>query len=163
MSSVGLSSPEVSEARKVYALFNRDPDIDIVYDKENTEVKLYVNNPIKAAALSEIVIPEKQLGNVTLKITVIPSNEKQSNIDIIRQAFAGNPVVSDIIVDDSPSQIGFSHVLFENNVVQYFNDCLNDPFGLESTLYEDLARDVLTNVDGVFFNTDGDEDFSIWP
>jgi len=163
MSSVGLSTPWVSEARKIYALFNRDPEIDIVYDDDNTEVKLYVNNPIKATAMASVLPTEKSFGNVTLKITIIPSNDEGSTIDIIRQVFAGNPIVTDIIVDDSPTQVGFNHVLFENNVVQYFNDCLNDPFGLETTLYENLARDVLINTDGVFFNTDGDEDFEIWP
>ena len=59
--------------------------------------------------------------------------------------------------------VGMSHVVFENRVVQYFNDCLNDPYGLESTLFEDIARDVFIETNGVYFNTEAAEDFEIWP
>jgi len=56
-----------------------------------------------------------------------------------------------------------NHVVFENKVVQYFNDQLDDPYGVKSALYEDLARDVFEDSEGVFFNTQVVDDFDIWP
>lgn len=163
MTKVSVSSPWISEARKIYALFNEDPDINILYDDDACEVKLYVNGSEKADAIAKILPTEKEFGNVTLKITVIPSNTEESPIDIFRKAFAGNPICAEIIVDDNPMSVGMSHVVFENRVVQYFNDCLNDPYGLESTLFEDIARDVFVETNGVYFNTEAAEDFEIWP
>ena len=162
MSSVTLSSPWVSEARKLYMLFGQDPEIDVVYVAEDQEVKLFVNNPTKADALAKKLPAEKTFGNVTLKITVIPSNTEESTIGYFQKIFAGNPIVEEIVSDDTVP-FGLSHVVFKNKVVQYFDDCLNDPVGAESTLYEDLAREVFVDFDGVYFNTSVDDEFEIWP
>ena len=165
VSKVSLSSPWIGYARKLYMLFGEDPDINIVYGElEGPEVKLYVNNSEKADALTKALPAEKEFGNVTLKITVIPANTEDAPIDIFRKIFTGNPIMAEIVIDESPSQIGMSHVLFVNEVVQYFDDRLNDPMGLETTLYEDLAREVFEQPDGVFFNTELEgDDIIIWP
>ena len=163
MSKTTLSSPWVSYARKIYMLFGKDPEINVVYVDDGPEVKLLVDNSAKAEALSKKLPIEKTFGNVTLKITVIPSNKEESNIDCFRKIFAGNPIVDEIVNDNETVAFGFSHVVFRNEVVQYFDDRLNDLVGAESTLYEDLARDVFVDADGVYFNTNVDEDFEIWP
>ena len=167
MSKVALSTPWVSYARMLYMLFGEDPDINIIYDNDACEVRLYVSNSEKANALSKKLPTEKAFGNITLKITVIPGNDEDSPIDIFRKIFTGNPILSEILTEDNPMQIGMSHVIFRNEVVQYFNDCLNDPMGLETTLYEDIAREVFKDMgtDGVFFNTDvaDDSEIIIWP
>jgi hypothetical protein len=75
----------------------------------------------------------------------------------------GNPVFKDIIVDDDQGSFGFSHVMFEKKVVQYFDDVLCDPNNFQSTLYEDIAREVFEDSKGVFFNTDCEGEFEIWP
>ena len=163
MSKVTLSTPWVSFARKIYCLFGRDPEINITYLDEEPEVVLYVDNPTKAEALANELPTEKNFGGTVLKITVVPSNKQDTPIDIYRKIFTGNPILKDIIVEDDQTSFGFAHVLFEKKVVQYFDDCLNDPNNLETTLYEDLARDVFENTKGVFFNTDAEDDFEIWP
>lgn len=163
MSKVTLSTPWVSFARKLYCLFGQDPEINIVYIDDEPEVKLYVDNAIKADALASKLPTEKNFGGTILKITVIPSNKQDAPIDIFRKIFTGNPILKDIIVNNDQNAFGFAHVLFEKKVVQYFDDCLNDPNNLETTLYENLARDVFENADGVFFNTDAGNDFEIWP
>lgn len=162
-SKLSISSPWIEEARKIYALFNEDPDINILYDENEKEIKLYVNGSIKADSITKILPDHKDFGNVTLKITVIPNNTEMSPIDIFRNAFNGNPICTGIVIDDSPYSLGMSHVMFENRVVQYYNDCLNDPNGLESTLFEDIARDVFVNTDGVYFNTEASDDVELWP
>lgn len=163
MDRVSLSTPWIGFVREIYIIFGQDPEINMIYDDKNIELKIYVNNAIKADAMTQILPAEKSFGNIVLKVSVIPSNNQANPIDLFRNAFAGNPVLSQIIVDDSPTQIGMTHVVFDNKVVQYFNDCLNDPNGLESTLYEDIANDIFVNRDGVFFNTEASDDLIIWP
>lgn len=163
MSKVTLSTPWVSFARKIYCLFGRDPEINVVYIDDGPEVKLYVDNAVKAEALANKLPTEKDFGGTILKITVIPSNKEDMPVDIFRKIFTGNPILKDIIVDNDQAAFAFAHVLFEKKVVQYFDDCLNDPNNLKTTLYEDLARDVFEDTNGVFFNTDAEDEFEIWP
>lgn len=149
-----VSAPWVEFSRFLYVLFSEDPEINIVYDNEACEVKLYVANETKAAALEKKLPTEKTWGNVTLKITVIPANVEEKDIDIFRKIFAGNPVLSDIVTVDNILAGGFSYVGFANRVAQFFNDQLDDPYGLQSMLYEDVAREVFGETAGVFFYTD---------
>ena len=48
------------------------------------------------------------------------------------------------------------YVVFKNCVVQFFNDNLNDAHGLISTLYQDIAADILDGPGtiGVYYCTD---------
>lgn len=54
--------------------------------------------------------------------------------------------------------IAFTYVVFKNCVVQFFNDNLNDPHGVVSTLYENIADEIFKDIqfpnDGVAFCTD---------
>lgn len=163
MAKIGLSTPWIEYVRKLHLLLGQDPEINIVYDNEATEVKVYVDNQIKSDALAKKLPKEKIFGNVKLKITVIPSNKEDSEIDVFRKIFNGNPILKEIVIGDTSMPFSLSHVIFENKVVQFFNDCLNDPNGLESTMYEDIARDVFEDTNGVYFNTEASDDIEIWP
>ena len=91
-----------------------------------------------------------------MEIVIIPSNDNVTKSDLIKAALAGNPIVSyveHIEVLSNP----IDYIVFEKEVVQYFNDNLGDIHGVESTLYEDLAREVFEEHDGVFFCTDIDD------
>ena len=148
-----LSSPWVEFYRKIEALFAQDEEVKVVYDEEKNEVKLYVDNVRKADAMNQLLPAEKVFGNVTLKITVVPSNNDEINkADLIAEAFDGNPALS--YVQHVDAVIGsFDYAVFQNKVVQFFDDNLADINGNRSTLYEDIARDVFGN-DGVFFCTE---------
>ena len=50
-----------------------------------------------------------------------------------------------------------TYVVFVNEVVQYFNDDLGDVYGQCSTLYQEIAKDVFGETEGVFFCTDVEE------
>ena len=67
-------------------------------------------------------------------------------------------VFANSVEDDDGIVNWFSmvYVVFKNCVVQFFNDNLNDCHGVISTLYQDIAADVLTGegAQGVYFNTD---------
>ena len=77
MAIIKKSSPWVTYYREVDALFERDKEVFVVFDEENTELKLYVNNQDKAEAIRHLMPLEKKFGNVVLKIDVIPSNGNQ--------------------------------------------------------------------------------------
>ena len=57
---------------------------------------------------------------------------------------------------DTDLKIRQTKLVFKNCVVQFFNDNLNDAHGLISTLYQEIADDVLVNIDfhGVYYCTD---------
>ena len=159
-----LSAPWYGFIRKVYALFCKDPDItNIIYDKDEYHLKLYVNNVAKADAISQLIGTERVFDKITLKISVIPSNDGQRLIDLYRIAFYGNPIFNDIISNDDIYAPSMNYVLFQNTTAQYFNDRLDHPQKIETHLYEDLARDVFAdNSDGVHFGT-ACEECIMWP
>jgi hypothetical protein len=73
-------------------------------------------------------------------------------------AFDKNPIYAYSIcpADDGYNWFATTYVVFKNCVVQFFADNLNDCHGVISTLYQNLADEILTGpaVNGVFFNTD---------
>jgi len=153
---VGLSTPWVTYARKVNALFEKDPEILVDYENEGPTLTIYVENAAKADALEQLLPASKEFGNVTLNIKVVPANS-QTKISLFRNAFAGNPIVNKVetTVEMAPGAPQVNYVIFAREVVSFFNDDLGDYFGAESTLYEDLARDVFDlGEDGIFFCTD---------
>ena len=155
---INLFSPWVIYYKKLEALFGKDKDIKMTFDNNELVVKMYINGQDKYEALSQLIPAEKQFGTVTLKIQFIPANNlKQSKVDLFRKAFYGNPIVNDIIVisrDVLESTNDFSYVVFAKEVVQYHDDSLNDPHGNCSTLYQDIAKEVFENCDGIYFCTD---------
>lgn len=154
-SPIGLSPPWACFYREIEALFKDDPEIHIVYDEQNYEIKLYVDNPSKADALEKLLPSVKNFGNVNLYIEVIPADtETNDGLSLFEAAFAGNPAFK--YVAQSP-KIAAKYVIFANKVVQYFNDSLSDAHGVRSTLYQDIARDVFGDDCGVYFCTDLEE------
>ena len=155
MATLKLSSPWVTYYRELNELFRRDDEINIIYDDETNIIKMYVESPEKADALSQLLPTEKQFGNVTLAIEIIPANKLlRTKATDFAAAFKGNPAVSDIRTVNYPGFGEFTYVLFQNRVVQYFNDDFGDINGLRSTLYQDIAKRVLVNTEGLFFCTD---------
>ena len=148
-----LSAPWVKFYNEIKALFEKDPEIKITFDEETPEVKLYVDNERKADALTKLIPSEKAFGNVTLKVTVIPANTEPTKLDLLQEAFYGNPTLSYVWSADTP--LGpFNYAVFENKVVQFFNDDMGDINGNCSTLYQELAKDVFGTDIGVHFCTE---------
>ena len=137
-----LSSPWDIYAHKVNALFEPDEEVNVVFDNETMELKLYVDNGRKADAIAKLLPEEKEFGNVKIKITVIPSNKNETIMDTIKEAFANNEAVDDICSKKTPMG-EFQYVIFAPRVVQFFSDDISDIDGKTSTLYQDIAKDVL--------------------
>ena len=153
-----LQSPWVTFAEEINELFKEDPEIRVEYtDDDPYEIKLYVENPEKADALTQLLPAERVFGNIVFKTFVIPADNAESNnsADLFEKAFNGNPALS-FVAQEDPGLFSFpaTYVVFANKVVQFYNDDLSDYYRNKSTLYQEIARDVFGESCGVFFCTD---------
>ena len=158
MSEVGLQSPWVTFAEEVKELFKNDPEVHVEYDGQY-EVKLFVDNDEKYDALTKILPSVKVFGNVVLNITLVPANaeevEEEDLGDLFEKAFAGNPALAFVAKNEDPAAgPAATYVVFEKEVVQFYNDDLSDYFRNKSTLYQDIAYNVFGREIGVCFCTD---------
>lgn len=157
-----ISPPWTIAIRKLEALFDGDPQIAFNTDFSGSQptVVLACNNGDKVAALLQILPNEISYGNISLKIMVdgTPSNRAfKTKKELFDFAFHGNPAYAYTVspVDEGASWFDMVYVVFNNCVVQFFADNLNDCHGVISTLYQDIAEELLTGeaTKGVYFNT----------
>lgn len=164
MANLKLSPPWIIYYKEIQAFFNEDPDVRVVYDADTYDIKLYVEDSDKADALSQILIQEKDFGNIVLNIIVIPANKNSiavpscknvvaSKASLFEEAFYGNNAVDFIETIKGIFANEITYVVFRNAVVQYFTDDLGDYSGVRSTLYQDIASEIFMNTDGIFFCT----------
>ena len=170
-----LAPPWVTYVNKVIALFGEDPDIDIVFDNDDMRLDLKVDNAEKAAILAQWFPVEKQFGTVVLSIAVIPANGeikelgKMSYKCMFDLLFDKNPAYSFSYAVVGVLSNTITYVVFANEVVQWFNDNLNDIYGNISTLYQEIASDVFEDAGlcGVCYCTDKPKDLKSplgeWP
>lgn len=156
--NVKLSPPWAIFYREIEALFGQDPDIKVEYDEDEIEVKLFVEDPQKADALSKLLPTEKFFGGVCLKITVIPADVSNgdSTAKLIETAFKGNPAFKGVSSVDMFAST-MNYVVFKKKVVQFYSDNLADAHGVTSTLYENIARDIFGNTQGIYYCTDTED------
>ena len=164
MSGVRLKilPPWVITIRKLEALFDGDPQIacNCNFNGSNPSIILACNNGDKVAALQQILPSEIGFGNIKLKVEIdgVPSNRAfTSKVELFDTAFKGNPVYAYSVcpAEEGYQWIGTTYVVFNNCVVQFAADNLNDCHGIISTLYETIADELLTGpaTKGVFYNT----------
>lgn len=159
MARLKLTPPWVNYYYELNAMFGEDDDIKIVYDEDENIINLYVNRDTKAEALAELLPDEKEFGNVTLKINIIPANSPSnyrfcSCKGLFEKAFIGNPAFVYTKTIEGIFTNPITYVVFANEVVQYYNDNLSDINGMRSTLYQEIAKDLFGERDGVFYCTD---------
>lgn len=157
MAKLKMLSPWMVFYREIDAMFKKDPEVQVVYDEDGQIIKLFVDNTDKADALAQILPDEKEFGNVTLQIVVIPANNllQSSPDDLLRRALRYNGAVWSVeSTKDIPGFPCLTYVIFNKEVVQYFTDNLGDYYGITSTLYQDIAKDIFVNTEGAYFCTD---------
>lgn len=149
--------------KKIEALFDGDPQIacNTDFNGASPKIVLACNNGDKVAALQKILPEEILFGNIELEVSIdgVPSNKAFVNKkELFETAFAGNPAFAYAFspADDGYNWFSMVYVVFKNCVVQFFADNLNDCHGIISTLYQDIATEILTGegTQGVYFNTD---------
>ena len=157
-----VSPPWVTVINEITVLFDGDPQIacNVNDSGKSPSITLACNNGDKITALHQILPSEFQFGNVRLKVNIdgVPSNRVFKNKkELFETAFAGNPAFAYAVTPgDAAYWFSMTYVVFKNCVVQFFNDNLDDCHGIISTLYQDIAKEILTGeaAEGVYFNTD---------
>lgn len=152
MANVGLQSPWVTTYGKIKALLVRDPDLNISKITESEGVYTFnisSTNANKICALEKIIKNEFTYGNVVLKINFLVENTEEEGNTItandLRNAFTGNGVVSKIETVTNPVGIDQTFVLFERDVIQFYNDDISDFYGNFNGLAEDIARELFND------------------
>jgi len=169
MAKVKLSAPWDEYYEQVMALFGGDPEVHIIFDEEEKDLKLYVETTTKAEALQHLFPAEKEWGGVKMTITIIPPNYDKSafkvvkngdmsSTEIINYAFVKNPHFKEVIHVDLPFWGGFVYVMFKNEVLQYYADNIGDPNGVKSVLAQDIAKEIFEAIDGVYYCTSPKKD-----
>lgn len=149
-----IVSPWVNLYREYEEFFRRDPYVKVLCDDEHKTIDLYVDGDAKAEALAMMMPAERTFGSVVVKICIIPSNDKTKTCgDLCVDAFSSNEALAFTKTIHGLFNNDITYVVFENTVVQYHNDDLGDIFGQRSCLYQDLAKDIFTEADGVYFCT----------
>lgn len=158
MAMIKLAPPWVTFASEMEQMFKYDSEVHVVYDNDEHEIKLYVDSAAKADALTKLLPVEKKYGNITLKIAVVPANGTfAQNENLYQTAFKGNGAFSFLKTIRGIFANDLTYVVFKNKVVQYFNDDLGDIYGQCSTLYQEIAKHIFGEAEGVFFCTDVQE------
>lgn len=145
---------------KIEAFFNKDPQVHIVYDEVGDVLCVHVDDLPKARALSALLPARISIGkdididvNVLYHSTAVePMTDKplrslyslalqnNGNLDYIK-------VVKDILPDD------LIYIVFVDEVAYYASDSITDIGGYHATLYQELAKDIFLQRDGISFCT----------
>ena len=161
MAKLKLSAPWYIKVRELEAMFKYDNEVHVVYDDEISTVTLYVDNYDKACAL-EALLPEEYMCGRTLTVEVVPPNDatsenwafsNETKEFLYALAFENNPAFA----FSRAVQLGtntITYVVFAKMVVQFFTDDLGDAYGNCSTLYQEIAKDIFGESEGVSFCTD---------
>jgi len=155
MEYVKLSPPWVTYYKELQALFSEDPEVKTIFDQNTMQISVYVDNSAKAEALESLLKDTVEFGNVTVKVTVIPSNKTGNRFkDVFATAFEGNEAL--VGTKGTTNPLGsFNYVIWTRIVAQFFNDNLGDVNGNQTMLFEQVARDVLKPLSGVYHCTAG--------
>lgn len=153
MARIKLQSPWVQYYDKISVFFEEDPDVQVLFDEDKPEIKIYVEDQAKAKALAELIPAEQKYGKVVLKVGVIPGNAESSSEGLISDAFRGNPIVESIKTISGIFTNPITYVIFQKEVVQYYNDDLGDAYGNCSTLWQEIAKSIFKEQEGVYYCT----------
>lgn len=153
---IKLSPPWVTYYKELNKFFEGDPEVKVIYDDTEDEIviKILVDNTDKADALSMILKPSVDFGNVHVNIDVCPPNNSGKTMsELMKIALANNPACKEFksVKDVFGNEINYA--LFNNEVAQFFNDNIGDPSGLKTMLYSQIAEDIFKEHDGIFFST----------
>lgn len=150
MMNLMIEAPWHTYQKKVKALFESDPDINVgdIYEPENCEndyaFDIEVKNHDKFMALSAVMHGVKEFGNVRLGVVLYDeeNSDKHPGYELFKTIFKGNRIVKDLKTITDQAGVEHVYVRFQPEVVQFFDDDLSDFDGNWNGLAEDIARDV---------------------
>ena len=146
MNNVKLSAPWDIYFSKLNALFSRDKEINLNFDRDHYTITITSTNDDKASALSQLIPKTVEMGNITLTINVV-ADVPNSPADLFDRAFKHNPVFAKTEACSLPTGEKVYFAEFYDDAVNFYADDLTNPEGLQFYLYQDIAREVLNSGD----------------
>ena len=157
-----LSAPWYEFQRKLASLFAGDADIEVgdlipkdMDDEGHYVININVKNHEKFVALDRCLISDRNFGGVNVQIILydLENNQDYEGTELMKTLFKGNLNVAAIedVVDRTETKHCF--VCFKPEVVQFFNDNIDDFNGNWNGLQEDIATDILSCSWNVHFCT----------
>lgn len=148
----GIQAPWVTTYKKICALFENDMDLHISDINEATPgictIVISSQNNAKLESIKKILKNHFEFGNVTMDIEFIPENDDDKITDSdFRNAFNCNENLAEVRNIELPDGSVKTYVVFEKEVVQFYNDDLTDLYGNYNGLMEDIARELFNDVD----------------
>ena len=144
---VELSAPWETIQHEVNHLLGPDPEVHVTEVVEgeggNYSFDVCSKNGKKIAALEKVIKNVFKLGNITLTVNFVHERDEE---DVTAQdfidAFEGN---SNFVTVEETSKGLFQdlvYVIFAKEVLQFFNDQLDDIYGNRNIIVADAANDV---------------------
>ena len=142
-----ISPPWCTLYSKFEAMFGDDPEIilDLTDVEGGCAIVFESRNATKLDALEKMLIPEFTFGNIKVTLQFKVSNDVASNAyDACIDALTGNPMFENIIQrafmpGQDPDQVC---VIMKKEIVQFFDDNLNDFYGNTNLLPTDITREI---------------------
>lgn len=141
-----LASPWQIHRQKLAALFEYDEQVSVgpVEQSENgPSVTVSVNSHVKADALRKC-LASPGFGDVLLSVVVLDTAAEETPTDILKAAFAYNPLVRGVETQIDPTGTPWTYLVMEPDIVQFPADNLADYRRNQTMTAEQAARDVLS-------------------
>lgn len=143
-----LSSPWQIYRQELAALLEYDDAVRVGPVEDGDEsgqkfVTVEVSNHTTAAALEKLLKP-KEFGNVTLTVEVKDTAQEETLADILKDAFAHNPIVRGVETQIDPTGTAWTYLVMEAEFVQFPADNLADYRRNQTLTAEQAARDALS-------------------
>lgn len=140
-----LLQPWVTYYNKLRAMFAGDPDIEL--SMEEYTIYLKVKSLEKTTALKKLLYDTIEMGSVVVKVIIYFKSPEPDIREVYEQAFKDNPVFIGFKTKassetDNP-KFKIDYCIFKKEVIQFFNDEVNDFFGNYNGLMSDIAIEVM--------------------
>ena len=146
MNELKIAPPWVTYWRKCKALFELDKLVTVEDIEENDigyEFDILVSGTEKYNALCQIIPDRVTFGNVILTINVVKALGQEEDLEaLFKAAFAGNPILKDVVTAKDFAGVKHTYVRFQPDVIQFPNDDISDYNGNWSGLAQTIAREV---------------------
>lgn len=151
--NLNVSAPWYTYQKKIKALFRHDPDIEVGDVFETSDAvsdyafDIEVKNHEKYVALDRVLPKIKRFGNVSIAVFLY-DEENGSEEDaetLYRTLFEGNPLLSEIVTTEDFTGTKHTYVVFQPEVIQFYNDDISDLNGNWSGIPQDIAREIFAD------------------
>lgn len=152
-----LSPPWYTFHNLLVAALGADPEVKVSELKQHGatySMNVMTPNKAKSQALAAVLVQVKQMGNITVQVSVPPPNHEvspEANLtptqfaEQLNTALKGNPYFMRTevrpLVPGRPDAVVFP--IFAAKVVQFFNDDLSDYYQNANILAADAFRQIL--------------------